>query len=140
MTSCIRNPGSLRDLANRIRIRALSPVTLMEQCLDRIETVQPMAEPWREVDGADALKQSELSKSQIDEGGPLGPLHGIPVGIKDIIDVAGLPTRCNSPARQGVSPALADAEIVRQLRSAGAIILGKVHTTEFAYFDPSPCL
>ena len=67
-----------------------------------------------------------------------GPLHGIPVGIKDIIDVAGVPTRCNSLSRAGAAPATADAEIVSALRVAGALILGKTETTEFAYFNPSP--
>ena len=63
----------------------------------------------------------------------MGPLHGIPVAIKDIIDVEGLPTRCNSRSRGDAAPATADAEIVLALRDRGAIPLGKVHTTEFAY-------
>ncbi|MBT7360895.1 MAG: amidase, partial [Rhodospirillaceae bacterium] len=67
-----------------------------------------------------------------------GPLHGVPVAIKDICDVAGWPTRCNSRTRADAPPASADAEIVTALRAAGGIILGKTHTTEFAYYDPSP--
>jgi aspartyl-tRNA(Asn)/glutamyl-tRNA(Gln) amidotransferase subunit A len=67
-----------------------------------------------------------------------GPLHGIPVGVKDIIDAAGLPTRCNSQSRADIGPATADAEIVAALRTAGAIVLGKTHTTEFALRDVSP--
>jgi Asp-tRNA(Asn)/Glu-tRNA(Gln) amidotransferase A subunit family amidase len=65
-------------------------------------------------------------------------LHGIPVGIKDIMDVAGITTLANSKVRANSTPATADAEIVAALRLAGAVILGKTHTTEFAYFDPSP--
>ncbi len=67
-----------------------------------------------------------------------GPLHGIPVGIKDVIDVAGATTLANSRSREGSAPATADADIVAALRLAGAVILGKTHTTEFAFFDPSP--
>jgi aspartyl-tRNA(Asn)/glutamyl-tRNA(Gln) amidotransferase subunit A len=67
-----------------------------------------------------------------------GPLHGIPVAIKDNIDVEGLSTRCNSRSRANAQPATTDAEIVRALKAQGAIILGKAHTTEFAYLDPSP--
>jgi Asp-tRNA(Asn)/Glu-tRNA(Gln) amidotransferase A subunit family amidase len=67
-----------------------------------------------------------------------GPLAGVPVGIKDIIDVAGVPTRCGSRALVDAPPAEADAGIVRLLRAAGAVVVGKTVTTEFAYFDPGP--
>jgi aspartyl-tRNA(Asn)/glutamyl-tRNA(Gln) amidotransferase subunit A len=67
-----------------------------------------------------------------------GPLHGIPVAVKDVIDVAGLPTRANSPSRADAPPATADATVVAHLRAAGAIALGKVHTTEYAYFQSVP--
>ena len=67
-----------------------------------------------------------------------GALHGVPVAIKDIIDVEGLPTRANSRSRASAPPASNDAEIVLALKAQGAVILGKVHTTEFAFFDPSP--
>ena len=72
------------------------------------------------------------------EGRLRGPLHGIPVAIKDIIDVEGLPTRANSRSRASRRRPSNDAEIVLALKAQGAIILGKVHTTEFAFFDPSP--
>ena len=138
MTCCLHDPGSLRSLASQIRDGTLLPLTLAERYLERIAQVQPLAQPWREVDAAGYLDQARLCTEQAKDGHFLGPLHGIPVGIKDIIDVAGLPTRCNSLARQNEAPAAADAEIVRKLRAAGAVILGKLHTTEFAYFDPSP--
>ena len=67
-----------------------------------------------------------------------GPLAGVPVGIKDIVDVAGVPTRCGSRALVDAPPAEADAGIVRLLRAAGAVVVGKTVTTEFAYFDPGP--
>jgi Asp-tRNA(Asn)/Glu-tRNA(Gln) amidotransferase A subunit family amidase len=67
-----------------------------------------------------------------------GPLAGVPVGVKDIVDVAGVATLCGSRARAGVPPAAQDAAIVEMLRAAGAVVLGKTVTTEFAYFDPGP--
>jgi len=70
--------------------------------------------------------------------GAAGPLAGIPVGVKDVIDVAGLPTRAGSRSRAGAAPAAGDAEAVRRLRAQGALICGKTATTEFAYLDPSP--
>ena len=67
-----------------------------------------------------------------------GPLHGIPVAVKDVIDVAGLPTRAGSATRAHIPPSTIDAHVVTLLRTAGAVILGKAHTTEFAYFDGPP--
>ncbi|MDB5374057.1 MAG: Aspartyl-tRNA(Asn)/glutamyl-tRNA(Gln) amidotransferase subunit, partial [Belnapia sp.] len=67
-----------------------------------------------------------------------GPLLGIPVAVKDVMDVAGLPTRATSPSLAEIAPATADATVVAHLRVAGAVILGKVHTTEFAYFNSLP--
>jgi Asp-tRNA(Asn)/Glu-tRNA(Gln) amidotransferase A subunit family amidase len=67
-----------------------------------------------------------------------GPLAGVPVGVKDIVDVAGVPTRCGSPVRADAPPADHDAALVRMLRGAGAVVVGKTVTTEFAYFDPGP--
>src|SRR3546814_7277262 len=100
--------------------------------------VEPAVQAWREVAGEAALAAAEQLGDEMRQGRIRGPLHGIPVGIKDIIDVAGLPTRGNSRARADVAPAAVDAEVVARLRLAGAVVLGKTHTTEFAYFDPSP--
>ncbi|PVZ07631.1 amidase [Actinomycetospora cinnamomea] len=72
------------------------------------------------------------------EGSGEGPLAGVPVGIKDIVDVAGVPTRCGSRALADAPPAAGDAAVVRLLRAAGAVVVGKTVTTEFAYFDPGP--
>lgn len=72
------------------------------------------------------------------DGSGAGPLAGVPVGVKDIVDVAGVPTVCGSPTRAGAPPAATDAAIVRMLRDAGADVVGKTVTTEFACFDPGP--
>jgi aspartyl-tRNA(Asn)/glutamyl-tRNA(Gln) amidotransferase subunit A len=138
MVACVQDPGRLRDLAQRIRSRALSPVDLVQHYLDRTEVVQPLVEPWRQVDAERALATADERARQAADGQFLGPLHGLPFGVKDIIDVEGLPTRCNCRALEKSAPAAADAEVVLALKAAGAIVLGKLHTTEFAYFDPSP--
>ena len=134
----VQDPGRLRDLAAAIAAGDLSPVDLVQRCLDRIAAVEPYVEAWREIDSARALETAARRAAEARDGRLRGALHGIPIGVKDIIDVEGLPTRCNSRARQNAPAATADAEIVIALKSAGAIILGKAHTTEFAFFDPSP--
>ena len=136
--SYVKDPGRVRDLAAGIRSGALSPISLVQKCLDRIEEVDGIVEAWRVVDGDRALAIAAEREAEAKAGRIRGPLHGIPVAIKDIIDVEGLPTRCGSRSREKSPPASADAEIVLALRTAGAIPLGKVHTTEFAFFDPSP--
>lgn len=136
--SYVQDPGRIRDLATAIKAGTLSPVDLTQRCLDRIEQVDGSVEAWRVVDGDRALAIAEERAQEARNGLIRGPLHGIPVAIKDIIDVEGLPSRCGSRSRERAAPATADAEIVLALRTAGAIPLGKVHTTEFAFFDPSP--
>ncbi|NKB57525.1 MAG: amidase [Alphaproteobacteria bacterium] len=134
----VTDPGRVDVLAKQIRDGALSPVELVQHYLDRIETVEPQVEAWRELCADAALEEATIQETEIRSGTIRGPLHGIPVGVKDIIDVAGVPTRCNSKSRADAAPATADAEVVTALRVAGAIILGKTHTTEFAFRDISP--
>ncbi len=134
----VADPGNVEDLAREIRAGALSPVDLVQRYLDRIEAVDGQVEAWREVDAKGALAAARTLAQEVRAGKIRGPLHGIPVGVKDIIDVAGLPTRCNSNSRADIAPALADAEVIAALRVAGAIVLGKTHTTEFALRDVSP--
>lgn len=134
----VQDPGRIRDLAREIASSALSPVGLVERYLARIGEVEQNVRGWRVVDGERALALARVREQQARAGRLLGPLHGIPVAVKDIIDVEGLPTRCNSRSRADAAPAAGDAEIVLALRRAGAIPLGKAHTTEFAFFDPSP--
>ena len=137
-TNYVADPGRIADLARHIREGELSPVDLVRGCLDRIKETEPAIKAWREVCVDTVVTEAEQRAKEVEGGIVCGPLHGIPVGIKDIIDVAGVPTRCNSLSRAGAAPATADAEIVSALRVAGALILGKTETTEFAYFNPSP--
>ena len=87
------------------------------------------------LDPEHALAQARALDRHKANGGRIGPLHGIPVGIKDIFDTADYPTECGSPVLAGRRPD-ADAAVVRKLREAGAVIIGKTVTTEFAYFHP----
>jgi Asp-tRNA(Asn)/Glu-tRNA(Gln) amidotransferase A subunit family amidase len=102
-------------------------------CLDRIAAVDGEVQAFIHLDPEHALAQAQALDRHKAGGGRIGPLHGIPVGIKDIFDTADYPTECGSPILAGRRPA-ADAAAVRKLREAGAVIIGKTVTTEFAYF------
>jgi aspartyl-tRNA(Asn)/glutamyl-tRNA(Gln) amidotransferase subunit A len=134
----VLDPGRVCDLATDIARQRLSPVALIEGYLARIAAADPHVECWRQLDAEGALKIAQDREREAANGELRGALHGVAVAIKDIIDVEGLPTRANSRSRAGLGPASSDAEIVSALKTAGAVVLGKVHTTEFAFFDPSP--
>jgi Asp-tRNA(Asn)/Glu-tRNA(Gln) amidotransferase A subunit family amidase len=133
-----RDPGRVRDLVRAIAARDLSPIALVQRYLDRITEADRHVQCWREIDAERALTTAREREAEAAIGKLRGPLHGLPVAIKDIIDVEGLPTRANSRSRASMPAASNDAEVVLALKAAGAIVLGKVHTTEFAFFDPSP--
>ncbi len=128
-------PLTIREAAAAMRVGALTPIQLLDQCLARINRYESLVRAWVVIDRYGARRQAERLTDELKRGQVRGPLHGIPVGVKDIIDVFDLPTGCgsklwaNSIARQ-------DATCVRRLRAAGAIILGKTVTTAFAYLDP----
>jgi aspartyl-tRNA(Asn)/glutamyl-tRNA(Gln) amidotransferase subunit A len=133
------DPSSLSAAAARDAIRAgtLSPVALVEACLARIRALDPTVQAWIHLDEAGARAQAARSEDEAKSGTLRGQLHGVPVGIKDIFDVAGMPTTAGARPWAHTRPA-ADAAAVRMLRAQGAIILGKTHTTQFAYRDPAP--
>ena len=93
---------------------------------------------WIHVLADEAIATARALDDERRKTGPRSLLHGIPVAVKDVIDVAGLPTRANSRSRADAPPAMLDATVVAHLRASGAIILGKVHTTEYAYFESVP--
>jgi Asp-tRNA(Asn)/Glu-tRNA(Gln) amidotransferase A subunit family amidase len=123
--------------AGRIRDGALSPVALVEALLSRIKALEPRLEAWVHVDEAGARAAAVALEADARAGRIRGPLHGVPVGVKDIFHVAGLPTRAGSGPFAHSVPTV-DATSVARLRAAGAIVLGKTHTTEFAFRDPAP--
>ncbi len=127
---------SAAQAAAAIAARTLSPVELMQALLRRIGRLDPRLNVFIQLDGEAALAAAQAAEAEIMAGRPRGPLHGVPVGIKDIIDVAGLPTTCHSKILRG-NIAKADAVCVARLRQAGAIVLGKLSTHEFAIGGPS---
>lgn len=126
---------SASDAARAIRDGALSAVELVEACLARIGEADPGIEAWAHLDPEHARAQARARDQDRREGRPVGPLHGVPVGVKDIFDTADYPTEDGSVLHAGRTPAY-DATAVEMLRSAGAIILGKTVTTEFATYSP----
>ncbi len=114
-----------------------SAVAVMQACLDRIAALEPTVKAWAHLDATGALAAAERADAKRAAGEPLGPLHGLPVGIKDIIDTADMPTTFGTRVHAGRRP-VADATLVTRLRAAGAIPVGKTVTSEYALFVPGP--
>jgi aspartyl-tRNA(Asn)/glutamyl-tRNA(Gln) amidotransferase subunit A len=134
----VADPGSIEAIASAVRSRRTDPLALLEASLRRIDAVERQVQGWCLLDRDGALAQARALRAEAEQGRIRGPLHGMPVAIKDVLDVAGLPTRAGSRTRADVAPSTINAQVVAQLRIAGAVILGKAHTTEFAYFDGPP--
>jgi Asp-tRNA(Asn)/Glu-tRNA(Gln) amidotransferase A subunit family amidase len=126
---------SATDAARAVRDGAVSSEQLVEACLARIREAEPQVQAWHFLDPEHALAQARALDEQRRAGGPVGPLHGVPVGIKDIIDTTDMPTEDGTPLHAGRRPD-DDATVVALLRQAGAVIMGKTVTTECAYFHP----
>jgi len=101
-----------------------------------VEAREPVVRGWAHFDAAAVRDAADALDASFARGGPVGPLHGLPVGIKDIIDTADMPTANGCAADRGRQPGR-DAEVVARLRAAGAIVMGKTVTTELAYLRPS---
>ncbi|MDQ0338357.1 Asp-tRNA(Asn)/Glu-tRNA(Gln) amidotransferase A subunit family amidase [Caldalkalibacillus uzonensis] len=129
---------SILQMAERISKGVLSPVEIVKAHLEHIDQLEADIKAWKLVDRKRALETAELLAEEVRLGRIRSPLHGIPIGVKDNIDVAGLPTQVGSKVFQHAKPAQKDAKIVAKLKALGAIILGKTHTTEFTWFDPAP--
>jgi Asp-tRNA(Asn)/Glu-tRNA(Gln) amidotransferase A subunit family amidase len=123
------------EAARRMREGLLTAEELVAACLERIRQTEPVVQAWQFLDEKYALDQARAADERRRSGESVGALNGIPVGIKDIIDTADMPTENGTVLHQGRMPR-ADAAVVRQLRAAGAVILGKTVTTECAYFSP----
>lgn len=126
----------LAEISARFRDGSLRPTEYLEALLKRIDAVDVRLCSFVTLDRARARRDARDSASRWTSGLSRGPLDGMPVGIKDVIDVAGLPTRCHSRVTSD-APVRTDADIVAQLRDAGAIILGKLATHEFAIGGPA---
>ncbi len=128
---------TIREAASAIAAGKLTVLELVESCLERIHDMEEKIQAWALVDREGALEAAQRLDQELERGRRRGPLHGIPFGIKDIFYTAGLHTEAGSRSRSGFVSSY-DATSVARLKEAGAIILGKTHTTEFAYFDPAP--
>jgi Asp-tRNA(Asn)/Glu-tRNA(Gln) amidotransferase A subunit family amidase len=126
---------SADQAARRIRDGALTSEELVQACLARIREVEPIVQAWQFLDEDHALAQARAADERRRSGEPVGALCGIPVGVKDIIDTADMPTENGTVLHKGRMPRT-DAAVVAKLRAAGAVILGKTVTTECAYFNP----
>ena len=126
-----------REMAEAVRARTVSPVELVEACLTRIRKLDGVLRAWAHLDAEGALAIAREREAEARASRLRGPLHGVPAGVKDIFDVAGMPTTGGAKAFAHTRPT-ADAVAVARLRAAGAIVLGKTVTTEFAYRDPAP--
>jgi aspartyl-tRNA(Asn)/glutamyl-tRNA(Gln) amidotransferase subunit A len=120
------------ELAPRLRRKEISPVEVTRACLDRIEKLNPVLNCFITVTAESALAEARAAEIEISRGEWRGPLHGIPIAIKDLLDTAGVRTTAASALYQDRIPT-EDAEVVRRLRRAGAVILGKNNLHEFAY-------
>jgi len=123
---------TLQQAAGQIRARKISPVELTRACLDRIERLQPQLNAFITVMTDQALAQARELETEALAGNWRGPLHGIPIGLKDLIDTAGVKTTCASAVFADRVPS-EDADVVRRLKRAGAVLIGKQNMHEFAY-------
>ena len=130
---------SVSELVTNIKNNSVSPVELMRALLDRINLLEPSLKAWVHLDQDQAMMEAKSKEKQLKSGEALGPLHGVPIGVKDIYYTAGIPTTACSRVLSDFIPNY-DATLVDTLRRAGAIILGKTVTTEFACADPSPTI
>ena len=128
---------SLVDAAARIREGSLSPVALAESLLERIDALDGDLQAWVTIDHDAVLATARQREAEVAQGAPLGPIHGVPVGLKDIFYTAGMLTACGSRVYADFVPDF-DATSVAKIKAAGGIVLGKAVTTEFATSDPSP--
>ncbi len=124
--------STISELAPRLRSRQISPVELTSECLERINKLNPALNAFITVTAESALAEARAAEAEIARGQWRGPLHGIPIGLKDLIDTAGVRTTSGSKLHATRVPG-EDAEVVRRLRNAGAVILGKNNLHEFAY-------
>jgi len=132
-----RHPAALgaAEAARAIAEGRLKSVELVAACLERIDQLEETVGAWQFLDRDHALAQAEACDDAHRSGVVTGPLHGVPVGVKDIFDTADMPTENGSPLHAGRRP-LDDATVVARLRAAGAVVMGKTVTTEFAVYHP----
>ena len=123
------------ELVERMKSGEISCVDVCKEYLKRYDKFEKEVKAWVFMDKKLLLEKASEKDEYRKSGKPLGPLHGLPIGIKDIIGTQDMPTECGTVLRKGISES-ADAEVINLLKISGALIMGKTVTTEFAYFDP----
>src|SRR6267143_2282042 len=123
---------SLREVADLIRKKKASPVELTTACLARIDRINPALNAFITITAEAALEQARDAEAEVQRGKWRGPLHGVPLALKDLFDTAGVKTTAASGVFKDRIPA-EDAEVVRRLKTAGAVLLGKTNMQEFAF-------
>jgi aspartyl-tRNA(Asn)/glutamyl-tRNA(Gln) amidotransferase subunit A len=127
---------SLAEASELVRARKVSPVELTSACLARIERINPLLNAFITVTASQALAEARAAEGEIASGRRRGALHGIPIALKDLFDTAGVRTTAASAIFADRVPS-EDADVVRRLKTAGAVLLGKLNMQEFAYGDTS---
>lgn len=133
------NQLTISNASKLIAEKQLTTTRLLESCLDQIDERDPLLKAWVTVDRHRALETAGLLDRELEQTGPRSPLHGIPIGVKDIYYTKGLKTTACSKVYKDFIPDY-DATSVKKLKTSGAIILGKTVTTEFAAGDPPPTI
>jgi Asp-tRNA(Asn)/Glu-tRNA(Gln) amidotransferase A subunit family amidase len=126
---------TISGIGESLRAGKTTCLAILESSLAQVDEWEPKVHAWVVLDRERAIEQAQRLDDELKNGNDRGPLHGIPIGIKDIIDVAGLPTACGSK-RWADKVADRDADVVANLRRAGAVIMGKTVTTPYAWIDP----
>ena len=128
--------STIAEAARHIEAKTLSPVTLVETLLERIESLDPRLDAFVTLTGEQALDAARQAELEIVAGRYRGPMHGIPFGLKDIYDAAGTPTTGHSRTAMDNRPQF-DATTTARLIAAGGVLMGKLSTHEFAHGGPS---
>lgn len=126
----------IAEAAKLIAAKKLSPVELTQTCLDRIDAMNGVLNAFIRPTPDRAMADAKAAEASIMKHGPLGPMHGIPIGLKDIVDTAGIPTTCQSKIMADNVPTT-DATCAAKLATAGSVMMGKLTTHEFADGGPS---
>src|SRR5258707_80757 len=122
----------LTEVSQAVQKKEVSPVELTQACLDRIERLNPKINAYITVMAELALEKARVAEAEIMRGEWKGPLHGVPLAVKDLAETAGVKTTAASAVLKDYVPS-ADAEVVRRLKAAGAVLLGKLHLHQCAY-------
>jgi aspartyl-tRNA(Asn)/glutamyl-tRNA(Gln) amidotransferase subunit A len=132
-----RPEQTIAGIGQLLRRGEVTCVDILNACLDQVNEWEPKVHAWVVFDCEGAMVQARLLDEELRSGKDHGPLHGIPLGVKDIMDVVGLPTACGAK-RWADRIATGDAFMVQHVRRAGAVIMGKTVTTPYAWIDPPP--